>query len=141
MKFVIPGLAFFVLGSAITTAVVFAQTEDSLENAIAAPLQQTKAPEHSVLGAVLFDHVTTVHFAGIDMPANTDGSFGGWNASHSATENGEVVQEWITIYENYIVKEMQMPDGMVFRESRPYDTLGRIEQRIPANAVKTEISH
>ena len=87
--------------------------------------------EHPVLGRVLFENVTSVHFCGVTFPANSDGSFGGWVVGVDAGAESKM-----TIYENYIVKDILLPDGTVFRESRPYDTLGYIEQRIPVSAVK-----
>ena len=81
--------------------------------------------QHPVLGRVLFEHVTTVHFSGVGFPANKDGTLGGWGRS-----NDKGTQEKMTIFEKYIVKEVLLSDDTMYREIRPYDTLGRIEQQI-----------
>ena len=136
MKVMTSMFAILALAFAMAAGIVLAQaqTDQRFQSATAEAAGQAKSVEegeHPVLGKVLFRHVTCVHYAGVEMPANRDGSFGGWVAKN---EGG--VQETMTIYENYIVKEAVAPDGTTYRESHPYDTLGSVEQLIPASALK-----
>ena len=137
MKVMFSAIAIFTAVSATATGIVLAQAHrdqfvTSATADVRSPAASVDEGEHPVLGKVLFEHVTCVHYSGVEMPANPDGSFGGWVAKN---EGG--VQEKMTIYENYIVKESVSPDGTTFREIHPYDTLGSIEQLIPARARKS----
>ena len=124
-----------VLAFVVITGIVFAQTrsESSSPASVVAPRDAEASVAKRVdpvLGKVLFEHVTSVHFCGVNMPSNSDGSLGAWVAK------GEGVPTEMTIYENFIVKEALLPDGTTYRETHPYDQLGPIEQRIPAKAKR-----
>ncbi|WP_339748952.1 hypothetical protein [uncultured Rubinisphaera sp.] len=127
---------FSVLAVAVVTGIVLAKapnvnrsTESTADSIVRAA--SVDDDEHPVLGRVLFEHVTSVHFCSATFPPNNDGSLGGWIVG-----DDESAQSNMTIYENYIVKDYLLPDGTLFRESRPYDTLGNIEQRIPRGTLK-----
>jgi hypothetical protein len=132
MKATLSATAVIAVVFATITGFVLAQVPSDQRNTTAAvkPRSQSVSfhnDESLVLGRVLFENVSCVHYEGIEMPANSDGSFGGW----VAPTEGEGT---MTIFENYIVSEVIDSDGSILRDIRPYDTLGRIEQRIPANA-------
>ncbi|QDU36608.1 hypothetical protein Mal4_08950 [Maioricimonas rarisocia] len=136
MKSLIATFAILAVAFASIAGFVLAQAPNNSPSTVPIAEGRDKATtnnqfDHPVLGKVLFEHVTTVHYCDATFPANSDGSFGGW---HVGDEYG--AQSTMTIYENYIVQEHLLPDGTVFRDSRPYDTLGRIEQRIPPSAPK-----
>lgn len=135
MKRMIATFSILAIACAAVTGLVLAQVprNNQATNEIADTFGQAASLEDRgdpVLGRVLFEHVTSVHFCGATFPANSDGSFGGWHVGDDAGPDSKM-----TIYENYIVKDAFFPDGTLFRESRPYDTLGGIEQQIPASAV------
>ena len=135
MKAMTSTIAILLVAFATITGIVLAQVPNAQRSTNAAADLPSQAAsfndhEHPILGRVLFEHVTCVHYTGIGMPANSDGSFGGWVAPNEGEGS-------MTIYENYIVTEEVAPDGTTFRDIRPYDTLGRIEQRIPAGALRS----
>lgn len=136
MKTLVSKFSVLAIALAAVTGIVLAQADrgHSSQNGTAvAPIEpkSIEDDDHPVLGRVLFENVTSVHFCGPTFPANSDGSFGGW-----VIGNDHGAKSKMTIYENYIVRETLLPDGSVFRESRPYETLGNIEQRIPARDLK-----
>jgi hypothetical protein len=79
-----------------------------------------KAQESDIaLGKLLFTDVVRVDFSGPGVPANPDGSLGGW-----VPEDGGQMK----IYENYICREFTDQTGNTSREFRAYEKLGRIQQ-------------
>jgi hypothetical protein len=103
------------------------RAEPGVENSL-----RVKRDHPSALGKLLFEHVTTVYFHGPGMPANSDGSLGGWG-----TPKADVPVQ-MSIYENYIVQEALLPDGTIWRDYRAYDQIGRVEQLIPREVRANE---
>lgn len=141
MKTMITTFSVLAIAVASVTGIVLAQNPNDNGSAKATNSADIQAKpeddgEHPVFGRVLFENVTSVHFCGATFPGNSDGSFGGWVIG----EDGGA-QSSMTIYENYIVKDSLLSDGTVFRESRPYETLGNIEQRIPPGTLRTKNSN
>lgn len=136
MKSVNPKFAILAVAFATVTGIVVARPPTRLLSTAPIPdarYQTTTIDRcnNSILGKVLFENVTSVHFSGVDMPANSDGSFGGW-----VLEDAPTLTTQMTIYENFIVQEMRDPDGTAYRVTRSYDKLGRIEQRISGKAER-----
>lgn len=86
-------------------------------------LGATSRNPSAVLGDLLFTDVVSVHFIGPGHPANPDGSLGGLAAGDEGTE--------MRIYERYIIVDATDADGTTFRTLHAYETIGKIEQRIP----------
>ncbi|WP_339749504.1 hypothetical protein [uncultured Rubinisphaera sp.] len=138
MKVMIFTVSVLLIAVAAVTGIVLAQIpsdNSSLQrtNDCIIHTKSTDDGEHPVLGRVLFENVTHVHFCGVSFPANPDGSFGGW-----VLADDEGTHSKMTIYENYIVQDHLRADGIVFRECRPYDKLGNIEQQIPRRIAGSE---
>ena len=82
MKAMISKIAILLVAFATITGIVLAQIPGGQRSTNAAADLPSQAAsfndhEHPVLGGVLFEHVTCVHYTGIGMPANSDGRFGG----------------------------------------------------------------
>jgi hypothetical protein len=91
------------------------------------PTAENAQEVDSALGKLLFTKVVRVDFVGPGFPANPDGSLGGLVADEKGVE--------MKIYENFICREFTDQTGVIARELRAYEKLGRIEQRGQATAI------
>jgi hypothetical protein len=93
-------------------------------------LEATSRKPRAALGDLLLTGrcVRTLHRSG--HPANPDGSLGGLAAGDDGTE--------MRVYERYIVVDATDADGTTFRTLHAYETIGKMEQRIPREKTRAK---